>query len=126
MLSRIRRSRKYLNNSNNGFSESEEPFRLDYDHSISMINTTPSIFISKTKKSKYVILNDNELIDDVVYILNKWKISRPKLIVSVTGGAGQFALPSRIKTAFKYGIAKVAESTDALIITGFIDFFFKY
>jgi hypothetical protein len=118
MLSRIRRSRKFLSN-NNGYSESEEPLGLDYGHSISIINSTPSIFISKTKKSKYVILNDYELIDNVLSILNQWKISRPKLIVSVTGGAGQFALPSRIKTAFKYGIAKVAESTDALIITGF-------
>ena len=86
------------------------------DHS-SMFKTS-TIFINKLKKSKYKIVDDNESITDILAVLDKWEISKPKLIVSVTGGAGQFALPSRIKTAFKYGIAKIAESTDALIITG--------
>ena len=79
---------------------------------------TPNIYISKIKRAKYKIVKDIEPIENVLSILDHWNISKPKLIVSVTGGAGMFALPSRIKTAFKYGIAKIAESTDALIITG--------
>ena len=77
-----------------------------------------NIYVTKLKKSKYKIINDNESIQNVIKLLKQWRKSQPKLIVSVTGGAGQFSLPSRIKTAFKYGIAKIAESTDALIITG--------
>ena len=80
------------------------------------------IFKSKYKKAKYKIVNDNENIEKIMTLLNEWDIAKPKLIVSVTGGAGQFSLPSRIKTAFKYGIAKIAESTDALIITGYYSF----
>jgi len=64
----------------------------------------------KEKKNKITYSN--------IYVTKLKKSKTPKLIVSVTGGAGQFSLPSRIKTAFKYGIAKIAESTDALIITG--------
>lgn len=78
-----------------------------------------NIYINKLKRSKYKILNDNENNENILDLLNEWDIAKPKLIVSVTGGAGQFSLPSRIKTAFKYGIAKIAESTDALIITGY-------
>lgn len=81
-----------------------------------------NIYINKLKRSKYKILNDNETNENILDILNEWDIAKPKLIVSVTGGAGQFSLPSRIKTAFKYGIAKIAESTDALIITGYYSF----
>ena len=77
-----------------------------------------NIYIDKYKKSKYKIVNDTDDINSIIALLKEWNISTPKLIVSVTGGAGQFSLPSRIKTAFKYGIAKIAESTDALIITG--------
>jgi len=77
-----------------------------------------NIKINRYKNSKYKIVNDNEPAEDILKIFETWNISKPKLIVSVTGGAGMFALPSRIKTAFKYGIAKIAESTDALIITG--------
>ena len=83
-----------------------------------------NIKINRYKNSKYRIVNDNEPIENILKIFDEWNISKPKLIVSVTGGAGSFALPSRIKTAFKYGIAKIAESTDALIITGIFRFFF--
>ena len=80
--------------------------------------TYSNIYVTKLKKSKYKIVNDTDDINSIIALLKEWNISTPKLIVSVTGGAGQFSLPSRIKTAFKYGIAKIAESTDALIITG--------
>jgi len=79
--------------------------------------TYSNIYVSRLKKAKYKIINDQD-VDSVIKLLKEWNIATPKLIVSVTGGAGQFSLPSRIKTAFKYGIAKIAESTDALIITG--------
>ncbi len=47
-----------------------------------------------------------------------WNLRRPKLILSVTGGAKNFTIPHRIKKAFKEGIVKAASSTGAWIITG--------
>jgi len=119
MFSRSRRT-KGPSNDFEVSEEEDEPLRnikmIIKNHE--SIFKTPNILISKIKKAKYKIVKDTEPIEDVLDILDFWNISKPKLIVSVTGGAGMFALPSRIKTAFKYGIAKIAESTDALIITG--------
>ena len=42
----------------------------------------------------------------------------PQLIISVTGGAQNFSIPQRMKTAFKRGLIKAATSTNAWIITG--------
>lgn len=47
-----------------------------------------------------------------------WALQKPKLILSVTGGAKNFAVNPRIKNAFKNGIIKAAVSTDAWVITG--------
>ena len=47
-----------------------------------------------------------------------WNLRKPQLILSVTGAHLKFAMSSRIKKAFKLGLVKAAESTDAWIITG--------
>ncbi len=54
----------------------------------------------------------------VDFIRNELELKQINLIISVTGGANSFQLPSRVKTSFKEGISKIAESTNALIITG--------
>jgi transient receptor potential cation channel subfamily M protein 2 len=51
-------------------------------------------------------------------IYSHWALPRPKLILSVTGGAKNFTIPHRIKKAFKEGLVKAAASTGAWIITG--------
>lgn len=62
--------------------------------------------------------NEKEL-RKAIESFKKWTdINQLNLIISVTGGAGTFILPTRIKTAFKTGIAKISVSTNALIITG--------
>ena len=49
---------------------------------------------------------------------NSWDLTKPQLILSVTGGAQKFTLPYRMKKAFKRGLVKAAASTGAWIITG--------
>ena len=67
----------------------------------------------------YKIFDHKADVNEAEELIKKWtKINNLKLIISVTGGAGNFVLPSRIKTSFKDGIAKIALSTNALIITG--------
>lgn len=63
--------------------------------------------------------NDPAGVNEAEKFIKKWTIiNNLNVIISVTGGAGRFVLPSRIKTSFKDGIAKIALSTNALIITG--------
>ena len=56
----------------------------------------------------------------IQYMYNEkgWNMPRPKLIISVTGGAKKFSMPHRTKKAFKCGLIKAAVSTGAWIITG--------
>jgi hypothetical protein len=45
-------------------------------------------------------------------------LPKPKMILSVTGGAQQFSIDEDTKTAFKLGLMKTAKTTNAWIITG--------
>ncbi|XP_041858356.1 transient receptor potential cation channel subfamily M member 2 isoform X1 [Melanotaenia boesemani] len=57
---------------------------------------------------------------EVLYrlLIEKWKLSPPNLLISVTGGAKNFYLKSRLKSMFHRGLIKVAQTTGAWIITG--------
>ncbi|XP_037136394.1 transient receptor potential cation channel subfamily M member 2 [Syngnathus acus] len=57
---------------------------------------------------------------EVLYQLmtEQWKISPPNLLISVTGGAKNFYLKTRLKNIFQRGLIKVAQTTGAWIITG--------
>ncbi|XP_014869423.1 PREDICTED: transient receptor potential cation channel subfamily M member 2-like, partial [Poecilia mexicana] len=51
-------------------------------------------------------------------LTDKWKLSPPNLVVSVTGGAQHFYLKSHLRKIFHRGLIKVAQTTSAWIITG--------
>jgi transient receptor potential cation channel subfamily M protein 2 len=53
-----------------------------------------------------------------MYSKNGWGLEMPKLILSVTGGAQNFRVHSRLKKAFKNGLMRAAISTNAWVITG--------
>ncbi|CAF1313817.1 unnamed protein product [Didymodactylos carnosus] len=56
---------------------------------------------------------------DVVDFMRKaWDLDPPELIISVTGGARDFKMPTRLRNAFQRGLIAAAETTDAWIITG--------
>uniref|UniRef100_A0A096M2T3 Uncharacterized protein n=1 Tax=Poecilia formosa TaxID=48698 RepID=A0A096M2T3_POEFO len=71
------------------------------------------------KSSKYVrVFTDTK--PEVLYELltKQWKLPRPNLVISVTGGAKNFYLKSHLKKVFHRGLIKVAQTTGAWIITG--------
>ena len=78
----------------------------------------------QSKISDYLIVkehvkDDRHLIYKTIeFLYTKWKLEKPQLILSVTGGAKNFSLPTKMKNAFKRGLVKAAESTNAWIITG--------
>ncbi|XP_046871893.1 LOW QUALITY PROTEIN: transient receptor potential cation channel subfamily M member 6-like [Hypomesus transpacificus] len=50
-------------------------------------------------------------------MLREWQMVRPKLLLSVHGGADNFSLPTKVKQAFSRGLVKAAQSTGAWILT---------
>lgn len=44
-------------------------------------------------------------------LFNCWKLQKPKLLISVTGGAQNFGLKSKLKDVFRKGLVKAAQST---------------
>ncbi|KAK3607584.1 hypothetical protein CHS0354_034632 [Potamilus streckersoni] len=49
---------------------------------------------------------------------NVWRMQKPNLLISVTGGAEKCNIESELIDAFQYELIKAANSTDAWIITG--------
>ncbi|XP_077865498.1 transient receptor potential cation channel subfamily M member-like 2 [Saccoglossus kowalevskii] len=79
-------------------------------------------FGQNIKKSPYIRVDNNTeptLIWDL--LINQWKMDKPKVLISVTGGAHDYHFKSRLKTLFKEGLIKAAVSTGAWIITRGID-----
>lgn len=50
-----------------------------------------------------------------------WKLSRPEVLISVTGGAQDFVLSSRLQRVFDRGLVSAASSTNAWVVTGGTD-----
>lgn len=44
-------------------------------------------------------------------LFNVWKLDKPNLIISVTGGAQFFQLKQRLRDVFRKGLVKAATST---------------
>ncbi len=70
---------------------------------------------------KYIKIHYQTEINSIIdYLFEKpqyWRLPKPKLIISVTGGA-KINLKPRIKDSFSKGLVKVATTTNALIVTG--------
>ncbi|XP_077970789.1 transient receptor potential cation channel subfamily M member 2-like isoform X2 [Styela clava] len=73
----------------------------------------------KTIIAKYVRAAHDTDEQDLYDLLNKhWKLNPPNLIISVTGGAKNFALRTRLKEVFRKSLIKAAENTGAWITSG--------
>nr|XP_039250494.1 transient receptor potential cation channel subfamily M member-like 2 isoform X2 [Styela clava] len=73
----------------------------------------------KTMIAKYVRAADDTDEQDLYDLLNKyWKLNPPNLIISVTGGAKNFALRTRLKEVFRKSLIKAAKKTGAWITSG--------
>ncbi|CAL1536039.1 unnamed protein product, partial [Lymnaea stagnalis] len=57
--------------------------------------------------------------DIMLALLTKaWGMEKPNLLISVTGGAKNFAMKARLREVFRRGLMKAAQSTGAWIVTG--------
>ncbi|XP_068131490.1 transient receptor potential cation channel subfamily M member 7-like isoform X2 [Hyperolius riggenbachi] len=74
---------------------------------------------SQSCKAKYVRLSNDSKIEDILHLMVKeWRMSLPKLLISVCGGTQKFDLHPRIKEALSRGLVKAAVTTGAWIFTG--------
>ncbi|XP_012516997.1 PREDICTED: transient receptor potential cation channel subfamily M member 2 [Propithecus coquereli] len=71
------------------------------------------------KVGKYVRVSQDTP-SSVIYDLmtQHWGLDVPNLLISVTGGAKNFNMKPRLKSIFRRGLVKVAQTTGAWIITG--------
>ena len=57
----------------------------------------------------------------VPFLIKVWKLPRPAIIISVTGGAQALTLPAPLQEAFNKGLVSAATSAHAWVITGGTD-----
>lgn len=50
-----------------------------------------------------------------------WECSKASVLISITGSAQDFDMPQRLLKAFKRGLVKAAQATNAFLITGGTD-----
>lgn len=60
------------------------------------------------------------------FILKHWKLKKPNLIISVTGGAQNFTLRSRLSKVFRKSLIKLSESTGGQRMVVLIFPYFTY
>ena len=69
--------------------------------------------------SPYMRINDDVNVSQLVeYVHEKWQLSKPSLIISVTGGAADFAMKKKDHERLKQGLQRVAATKGAWFITG--------
>jgi transient receptor potential cation channel subfamily M protein 2 len=59
--------------------------------------------------------NDDQMLN---VLFSCWKLTKPKLLISVTGGAKNFSLKPKLRDGFRKGLVKAVQSTNAWISTG--------
>ncbi|KAH9505775.1 Transient receptor putative cation channel sub M member 2 [Bulinus truncatus] len=68
---------------------------------------------------KYIRVDVDTPMETMLGLLTKvWRMEMPNLLISVTGGAKNFTMKSRLKEVFRRGLVKAALSTGAWIVTG--------
>ncbi|KAJ8350040.1 hypothetical protein SKAU_G00251700 [Synaphobranchus kaupii] len=71
------------------------------------------------KMGKYVRVSTDTSPDALYQLMtDHWKLRPPNLLISVTGGAQNFYIRTRLKEMFRRGLIKVAKTTGAWILTG--------
>uniref|UniRef100_H2ZBY9 TRPM SLOG domain-containing protein n=1 Tax=Ciona savignyi TaxID=51511 RepID=H2ZBY9_CIOSA len=74
---------------------------------------------AKNKYAKYIRLSDKTEPSHIYdHLVEEWGLNPPNLIISVTGGASNFSMQSRLTKEFRRSLIKLAESTRAWIVTG--------
>ncbi|CAF0919426.1 unnamed protein product [Brachionus calyciflorus] len=76
-------------------------------------------FENQETTSKFIRVGQNTDMQKMIKLLfSIWNLEPPKLLISVTGGAQNFNLKSKLKDVFRRGLVKAALSTNAWITSG--------
>lgn len=68
---------------------------------------------------QYIKVSHTTKVEIIYQLMTKhWNLKTPNLIISVTGGAKNFSLRTRLKEVFRRSLIKASESTGAWITTG--------
>jgi len=80
-------------------------------------------FVGNISKPKpYLVISDDTQPEPVYeFINNSWKLYRPRVLISITGGAQDFKMKPRLESVFSRGLVRAAENTQAWIVTGGTD-----
>ena len=79
---------------------------------ISSIFGTITITINIIILLKYIRVDFRTPVESVIEIMfESWRLYRPNIIISVTGGAKNFNVKANLRNALKVGIVKAALST---------------
>ncbi|KAK3787677.1 hypothetical protein RRG08_031907 [Elysia crispata] len=69
--------------------------------------------------AKYVRVGVDTHMETMLQLLTQaWNMEKPNLLISVTGGAKNFSMKTRLREVFRRGLMKAALSTGAWIVTG--------
>ncbi|GFN90287.1 transient receptor potential cation channel subfamily m member 2-like, partial [Plakobranchus ocellatus] len=69
--------------------------------------------------AKYVRVAVDTKMETMLQLLTQaWDMEKPNLLISVTGGAKNFSMKTRLREVFRRGLMKAALSTGAWIVTG--------
>jgi transient receptor potential cation channel subfamily M protein 3 len=95
---------------------------ISTDHTIAknLTDTYGDIrFQTKVETSKYLRVDFRTPVDSVFGILfDSWRLYRPNILISITGGAKSLNIKPSLKKALKKGIVNAALSADGWLITG--------
>ena len=80
------------------------------------------IFPQNSTPSPFIVCNDQTPAPLLAHLVEKyWHLPRPEVLISVTGGAQEFALPPAVRQAFDRGLAEAANACSAWVLTGGMD-----
>ncbi|XP_070540267.1 transient receptor potential cation channel subfamily M member-like 2 [Ptychodera flava] len=70
------------------------------------------------KPAKYVRISDDTPLNDILELFHLWKLPRPNLVISITGGAKNYKLGEQHAEVFSRGLVNAAQTTPTWLITG--------
>ena len=80
------------------------------------------LFAHNPRAAPFIVVADTTPAPLLGHFIEKyWQLSRPEVIISVTGGAQAFALSPAVRQAFDRGLAEAANACSAWILTGGTD-----
>ena len=77
---------------------------------------------TKSTTAKFIRISDRTDVKQLYTFMTTktigWNLPEPRLLISVTGGAKSFVVDSRLKKNFEEGLAKVASTPGAWVVSG--------